>query len=82
MKSIKKKITQQIKSILEKARTEVVRNVNKTIALTYFEIGKLLVTEHQNGKSETLSRKSHNIKPDFMLSWSCAQGIGHEAETI
>ena len=117
MKSLKRNITQQIKSILEKARTEVVRNVNKTIASTYFEIGKLLVTEHQKGnerasygeelikeiskeltkefgkgfsvdnlenmrrfylvyvKSETLSRKSHNIKPDFMLSWSHYQKL-------
>ncbi len=49
MKSIDKSIVKEIKLILEEARKNVVRNVNKTIASTYFEIGRLLVNEHQKG---------------------------------
>lgn len=117
MKVTKKIIVREIKAILERARESVVRNVNKTIASTYFEIGSLLVNEHQKGnkrasygeqltkevskeltsefgkgfsvdnlenmrrfyltyrKSETLSRKSKNERPDFNLSWSHYQKL-------
>jgi predicted nuclease of restriction endonuclease-like (RecB) superfamily len=117
MKAIEKNLIGEIKLILEKARESVVRSVNKTIASTYFEIGRLLVNEHQKGekravygekltkeisreltrefgkgfsvdnlenmrkfyltygKSETTSRKSKILKPDFSLSWSHYQKL-------
>ena len=54
MKSIDRIIIEEIKLILEKARESVVRNVNKTIASTYFEIGRLLVNEHQKGNKRAV----------------------------
>jgi len=40
----------QIVGLLQSARSEVVRAVNQTMVLTYFEIGKMIVEEEQNGK--------------------------------
>lgn len=36
--------------LLNKARTEIVSNVNKTIVYTYYEIGRIIVEEEQKGK--------------------------------
>lgn len=38
--------------LLKSARKTVVQSVNKTIVDTYFEIGRLIVEEEQNGKSK------------------------------
>lgn len=40
----------QIVELLQSARNKVVRTVNQTMVLTYFEIGKMLVEEEQEGK--------------------------------
>jgi predicted nuclease of restriction endonuclease-like (RecB) superfamily len=40
----------QIVRLLQSARNQVVRTVNKTMVLTYFEIGKKIVQEEQGGK--------------------------------
>lgn len=40
----------QIVDLLQSARNKVVRTVNQTMVLTYFEIGKMLVEEEQSGK--------------------------------
>lgn len=40
----------QIVSLLQEARLQVVRNVNHTMVYTYFNIGKMIVEEEQNGK--------------------------------
>ena len=40
----------QIVDLLQSARNQVVRAVNQTMVLTYFEIGKMLVEEEQGGK--------------------------------
>lgn len=42
----------RILDLLKTARKTVVQSVNKTIADTYFEIGRLIVEEEQNGKSK------------------------------
>lgn len=44
------KFYSQIVDLLQSARKEVVRTVNQTMVLTYFEIGKMLVEEEQGGK--------------------------------
>ena len=36
--------------LLNKARTEIVSKVNKTMVYTYYEIGRIIVEEEQNGK--------------------------------
>jgi len=44
------KFYSQIVDLLQSARNKVVRTVNQTMVLTYFEIGKMLVEEEQGGK--------------------------------
>ncbi len=40
----------KVSELLRQARSSVVRAVNKTMVLTYFEIGEMIVEEEQNGK--------------------------------
>lgn len=44
------KFFSQIVDLLESARSKVVRTINQTMVLTYFEIGKMIVEEEQDGK--------------------------------
>ena len=44
------KFYSQIVELLQSARNNVVRVVNQTMVLTYFEIGRMLVEEEQEGK--------------------------------
>lgn len=48
--SLNKTFYSQIVDLLQSARTKVVRSVNQTMVLTYFEIGKMIVEEEQDGK--------------------------------
>ncbi|HBL77770.1 MAG: hypothetical protein A2W90_02320 [Bacteroidetes bacterium GWF2_42_66] len=48
----------KIADLLNEARTFIVKNVNQTIVLTYFEIGKLIVEEEQEGKERAEYGKS------------------------
>ncbi|UWY26497.1 PDDEXK nuclease domain-containing protein [Flavobacterium sp. TR2] len=45
-----KVIFQQVAELLQNARQEVLRTVNSTMTITYFEIGRIIVEEEQNGK--------------------------------
>lgn len=45
-----KAIFQQVVDLLQNARQEVLRTVNSTMTITYFEIGRIIVEEEQNGK--------------------------------
>lgn len=38
-----------VKILIEQAQTHIVRNVNTTILLTYFEIGRMVVEDEQGG---------------------------------
>lgn len=49
-KSANSKFHSQIVTLLQSARNKVVRTVNQTMVLTYFEIGKRIVEEEQGGK--------------------------------
>lgn len=40
----------KVADLLKEARKSIVQTVNKTMVLTYFEIGKLIIEEEQNGK--------------------------------
>lgn len=48
----------KIAGLLNEARKFIVKNVNQTIILTYFEIGKLIVEEEQEGKERADYGKS------------------------
>ena len=45
-----KAIFQQVAELLQNARQQVLRTVNSTMTITYFEIGRIIVEEEQNGK--------------------------------
>lgn len=45
-----KVIFQQVAELLQNARQQVLRTVNSTMVYTYFEIGRIIVEEEQNGK--------------------------------
>lgn len=44
------KFLSQIVDLLQSARNEVIRTVNQTMVMTYFEIGRMIVEEEQDGK--------------------------------
>lgn len=48
----------KIAGLLKEAREFIVKNINQTIVLTYFEIGKLIVEEEQEGKEHAEYGKS------------------------
>lgn len=48
--SLNKAFYSQIVDLLQSARTKVVHSVNRTMVLTYFEIGKIIVEKEQSGK--------------------------------
>ncbi|MEA9412081.1 PDDEXK nuclease domain-containing protein [Flavobacterium sp. PL02] len=45
-----KVIFQQVVELLQNARQQVLRTVNSMMTITYFEIGRMIVEEEQNGK--------------------------------
>lgn len=66
----------QIASVLSKSRQFVVSTVNTTMIRTYFEIGRIIVENEQNGKSraeygkETLKNLSERLTKDFGKGFS------------
>lgn len=55
------KFYSQIVDLLQSARSKVVRTVNQTMVLTYFEIGRMIVEEEQGGK-ERANYGKHILK--------------------
>ncbi len=45
-----KALFQQVAVLLQNARQQVLRTINSTMVYTYFEIGRMIVEEEQNGK--------------------------------
>lgn len=66
----------QIASVLSKSRKFVVSTVNTTMVRSYFEIGRIIVENEQNGKSraeygkETLKNLSDRLTKDFGKGFS------------
>ncbi|MCB9202213.1 MAG: DUF1016 domain-containing protein [Flavobacteriales bacterium] len=66
----------KISTLLEVSRTKVVTAINQTMVLTYFEIGKMIVEEEQNGSSRaeygkhTLADVSKNLTQKFGKGFS------------
>lgn len=67
---------QSIKSLVETAKSSIVRNINSTMLLTYFEIGKMIVEDEQNGKEragyakETIKNLSALLTKEFGRGYS------------
>jgi predicted nuclease of restriction endonuclease-like (RecB) superfamily len=51
MNNIKKKLSNQIRNILKNARDAIVQTVNTTMVYTYYEIGRLIVEDEQQGQT-------------------------------
>lgn len=66
----------QIASVFSKSRKFVVSTVNTTMVRTYFEIGRIIVENEQNGKSraeygkKTLKNLSERLTKDFGKGFS------------
>jgi hypothetical protein len=58
------RIYNQIKELLTVASNRVLQSVNSTMTKTYFEIGKLIVEEEQNGKNKGWLWKT--VNPGFI----------------
>lgn len=67
---------QSIKNLVDNARNSIVRNVNSAMILTYFEIGRMIVEDEQNGKEradyakETLKNLSGLLTKEFGRGYS------------
>lgn len=67
---------QSIKSLVETAKSSIVRNINATMLLTYFQIGKMIVEDEQEGKEradyakETLKNLSYQLTEEFGRGYS------------
>jgi predicted nuclease of restriction endonuclease-like (RecB) superfamily len=65
-----------IKSLIEKAKAQVTRNVNITMVLTYYEIGRTIVEYEQKGKyradyaKKVLEQLSNQLTRDFGKGYS------------
>ena len=72
----RKNLFRSVKSLIQNAQQNVVRNVNSTMLLTYFEIGRMIVEDEQRGKQraeyskETLSLLSKFLHKEFGSGYS------------
>lgn len=69
-------LSKKISDLLTEARKRVLQTVNHTMVLTYFEIGRMIVEEEQNGKeradygSQLLTDLSQNLTNEFGKGFS------------
>ena len=71
-----KKLFENIKALLHEARSAVARNINTAMVMTYFEIGRMIVVDEQQGKrragyaEETLKNLSLDLTKEFGKGFS------------
>ncbi len=67
---------QLVKTVIEEARKQIVRNVNTTMVFTYFQIGKIIVEEQQGGRQraayakETITSLSEQLTAEYGKGYS------------
>ncbi|MBC7866503.1 MAG: DUF1016 domain-containing protein [Gloeobacteraceae cyanobacterium ES-bin-316] len=72
----RKKLFVSVKNIIETARENIVRNVNTTMLLTYFEIGRMITEDEQKGNmragyaDETIKNLSVFLSNSFGKGYS------------
>ncbi|WP_288447059.1 PDDEXK nuclease domain-containing protein [uncultured Chryseobacterium sp.] len=65
-----------VKQLIENAKSSIVRNINTAMLLTYFEIGKVIIENEQDGKDraeyakETLKNLSKQLTKEFGRGYS------------
>jgi len=70
----------QIFELLSNARKHVVSSINKTITLTYFEIGRLIVEDEQHGKERAEYGKS--VLKELSAKLTCEFGKGYSVRNL
>lgn len=70
----------RILDLLKTARKTVVQSINKTIVDTYFEIGRLIVEEEQNGKSK--AEYGQNLIPELSQKLTTEFGKGFSTTNL
>src|SRR5258706_10800158 len=69
-------LIRNIRTLIEDAKKQVVRNVNTTMLITYFEIGRMIVEYEQKGRhraeyaKETLKTLSRALNDEFGKGYS------------
>ena len=69
-------LIRNIKTLIEEAKNQVVRSVNTTMLITYFEIGRMIVEYEQKGQhraeyaKETLLTLSRALNDEFGKGYS------------
>ena len=70
----------QISELLENSRKRVVVVVNQTMVLTYFEIGRMIVEDEQNGKNRAEYGK--NVLKELSVHLTAKFGKGFSVENL
>lgn len=71
-----KKLFEAIKALVQQAQQNVVRSINTTMLITYFEIGRMIVQDEQRGQhragyaKETLKKLSIDLNNEFGRGYS------------
>ena len=74
--NIQKDFYKKVADLLKEARRSVVQTVNKTMVYTYFEIGRMIFEEEQNGKDradygkQIIKGLSTRLKSEFGKGFS------------
>ncbi len=76
IKPLPKKLINTVRLLIEQAKTSVVKNINRTILLTYFEIGKTIVEDEQKGNhragysQQIIQQLSDHLTQEFGKGYS------------
>ncbi|MCS3867654.1 putative nuclease of restriction endonuclease-like (RecB) superfamily [Chryseobacterium ginsenosidimutans] len=76
----KEQLLKNISALLEDARNRVVVAVNQTIVLTYFEIGRMIVEDEQNG--ENRAEYGKKLLKDLSVHLTDRFGKGFSVENL
>lgn len=74
----KQQLFQSIKQLIQQAQQHVVRNINTTILITYFEIGRMIIEDEQQGNKRAsyakgiISQLSKQLTQEFGRGYSTA----------
>lgn len=69
-------LSKKISILLNEARQRVLQTVNHTMVVTYFEIGRMIIEEEQNGREradygkQLISELSRNLTQEFEKGFS------------
>jgi DUF1016 N-terminal domain len=72
--STQKLLFKSVQELIKSAQTVVVKNVNTTMLLTYFEIGRMIIEDEQNGEKRAGYAKEILVKLSAYLSKEFGRG--------